>query len=155
MKKTSLRKFGTLKAAGVSVAVIAALIAVPWMPLHGSEEKGVAGTFTAAQPVYGSKMQYTLKPDGTYLALLGEMDHQGTYTFTNAKLTFHPAVVAQKSASEFLTQYSKNPDDLSKKELAYVVSLAKPYSLSISADQHTLNGHGFTASLDPQAKPLF
>jgi hypothetical protein len=155
-----------LRIAGISLAIIG-LVAVPWVLTHReasksvsktatvAAESGISGTWIVAKPVLGVKMQYTLKPDGTYVALLGEMDHQGTYTIKNDKLVFQPQVVAQKRAADFLNEYSKNPDDLDPSELRFMEQLAKPYTLAVASDKDTIAGLGFTAKLDPKADPLF
>lgn len=150
-----------LRAAGLAVASIALLAALPWSvtaqtaPKSAAKTFRIAGTWTATRPVLEMKMQYTFKADGSYLAALGEMDHQGQYRVEGRRVVLTPDVVAQRKASVFLQEQSKNPDDLSSSELVYIKRLAKPYAMTLGSDGKSLAGLGFVAKLDPKAKPLF
>ncbi len=145
------------RAAGIAVASLALLVALPWTVVAQTTKKAtpLSGTWTATRPVLETKMQYTFKPNGSYLALLGEMDHQGTYRVEGRRVVLIPDVVAQRDAAVFIKEQTKNPDGWSPSELTYVKRLAKPYAMTLGADGKTLTGLGFVAKLDPKAKPLF
>ncbi len=158
LRQRTLQPSRAFRAAGLAVASIALLAALPWAVTAQTAVKRAAslsGTWTATRPVFGTRMQYTFKPSGSYLALIGEMDHQGAYRMEGRRIVLIPAVVAQRDASAYLKEQAKNPDGLPPSELAYMKRLAKPYALAVGVDGKSLAGLGFVAKLDPKAKPLF
>ncbi|RYG36534.1 hypothetical protein EON81_09505 [bacterium] len=161
MRQHPLPPSRQLRAAGLAVVSVALLAALPWSvtaqttPKDPKKAPRVLGTWTATRPVLGMKMQYTFRGDGRYLAIIGEMDHQGDYRIEGHRVVLKPDGVAQRAASVFLKEQAKNPDGLSPSELTYIKRLAKPYAMTLSADGKSIRGLDFVAKLDPKAKPLF
>lgn len=160
MKHIGIQPSRAVRCAGLALASSALIAALPWAvtaqtPGKAVKQATLSGTWTATKPVYGLKMQYTFKRDGSYLAVIGEMDHQGTYRMDGRRLVLIPDVVAQRKASVYLREQAKNPDGLPVSVLTCMKGLAKPYALNVRDGGKSLVGLGFVAKLDPKAKPLF
>lgn len=139
--------------AGTMAVAMFLLAAYPW------EASAQAPAAPAKSPVVGTwkskDLCYTFNEKGEYLALFGEMDHQGTYRIEGKKIVITPKVVAQRPAAQWLKELTKEPDRLLTEDRTLGRQLAKPYALRWGTDGKTLVGLGFKLKLDPLAKPLF
>lgn len=100
-------------------------------------------------------LHYTFNAKGEYLALVGEMDHQGTYRVEGRRVLITPLGVGQRPAIRFLRELAQDPSRIATEDTPLVKTLARPYALTLSTDGKSLVGPRIRVHRDPKAKPLF
>lgn len=129
------------------------LAAYPW------EAAAQAPAAPVKSPVVGTwkskDLCYTFNDNGEYLALFGDMDHQGTYRISGNRIVIMPKAIAQRPVAQWLKELTDDPDRLLAEDRNLGRQLAKPYAFRWGTNGKTLDGLGFKLKLDPLAKPLF